>query len=89
MLKHLKPVLLGCLALAVATPALAQVKQTRDQILFYTSQFKGERFADGRPKVPDDILRRMKSVSAGPSKPNPRRPRSTIRHMPTGRSCNE
>ena len=34
MLKHLKPVLLGCLALAVATPALAQVKQTRDQIQF-------------------------------------------------------
>src|SRR5215475_2206168 len=63
MLKHLKPVLLGCLALAVATPALAQVKQSRDQILFYTSQFKGDRFPDGRPKVPDDLLKRVVNVS--------------------------
>jgi 4-hydroxy-4-methyl-2-oxoglutarate aldolase len=63
MFKHLKPVLLGCLALAVATPALAQVKHTRDQILFYTSQFKGERFADGRPKVSDDLLKRVVDVS--------------------------
>jgi len=63
MLKHLKPVLLGCLVLAVATPAPAQVKQSRDQILFYTSQFKGERFADGRPKVSDDLLKRVVDVS--------------------------
>ena len=63
MLKHLKPVLLGCLVLAIATPALAQVKQSRDQILFYTSQFKGERFADGRPKVSDDLLKRVVDVS--------------------------
>src|ERR1041385_9110052 len=63
MLKHLKPVLLGCLVLAVATPAPAQVKQSRDQILFYTSQFKGERFADGRPKVSDDLLKREVDVS--------------------------
>ncbi|HWU56638.1 MAG TPA: hypothetical protein VN175_14105 [Rhizomicrobium sp.] len=63
MLKHLKPVLLGCLALAVAAPASAQVKQTRDQVLFYTSQFKGERFADGRPKVADDLLKRVVDVS--------------------------
>jgi hypothetical protein len=51
MLKTLKPVLLGCVALALAAPvsAFAQVKQTREQILFYTSQYKGERFPDGRP----------------------------------------
>jgi 4-hydroxy-4-methyl-2-oxoglutarate aldolase len=63
MLKHLRPVLLGCLALAIAAPASAQVKQTRDQILFYTSQYKGERFADGRPKVADDLLKRVVDVS--------------------------
>ena len=63
MLKHLKPVLLGCLALAIATPAIAQVKQTREQILFYTSEWKGERFADGRPKVSDDLLKRVVDVS--------------------------
>src|SRR5690349_10505634 len=63
MLKHLKPVLLGCLALVIAAPASAQVKQTREQILFYTSQYKGERFADGRPKVADDLLKRVVDVS--------------------------
>ena len=67
MLKTLKPILLGCLALALATPAIApasaQVKQTREQILFYTSQWKGERFPDGRPKVPDNLLQRVVDVS--------------------------
>jgi regulator of RNase E activity RraA len=36
---------------------------SREQLEFYTAEWKGERFADGRPKVPDDILRRMKRVS--------------------------
>src|SRR2546423_7123740 len=63
MLKQFKPVLLGCLVLAMAAPALAQVKQSREQMLFYTSEWKGERFPDGRPKVPDDLLRRVGDVS--------------------------
>src|SRR5258706_7608181 len=63
MIKHLKPALLGCLPLAVATPDLPQVKQTREQILFYTSQWKGDRFPDGRPKVPDNLLQRVVDVS--------------------------
>src|SRR5262249_24042535 len=62
MLK-LKPILLGCLALALATPVFAQVKQTREQMNFYTSQWKGERFPDGRPKVADDLLKRVGDVS--------------------------
>jgi regulator of RNase E activity RraA len=44
-------------------PAFAQIKQTRDQILFYTSAWKGERFPDGRPKLPDDLLKRALDVS--------------------------
>jgi 4-hydroxy-4-methyl-2-oxoglutarate aldolase len=63
MLNPLKSILLGCLALAVASPALAQVKQTREQLVFYTSEWKGERFPDGRPKVPDDLLKRVVDVS--------------------------
>ena len=31
---------------------------TRDQMLFYTSEWKGERFPDGRPKLPDALLKR-------------------------------
>ena len=36
---------------------------SRDLMIFYTSQWEGERFDDGRPKVPDGILERMKKVS--------------------------
>ena len=32
-------------------------------MLFYTSEWKGERFPDGRPKVPDDLLSRVLDVS--------------------------
>jgi regulator of RNase E activity RraA len=63
MLKQLKPILLGCLALIVATPGFAQVKQSREQMMFYTAQWKGERFPDGRPKVSDDLLKRVVDVS--------------------------
>jgi regulator of RNase E activity RraA len=36
---------------------------TREMVIKYTPDWKGERFADGRPKVPDDILKRMKAVT--------------------------
>lgn len=36
---------------------------TREQIIFITPQWEGERFPDGRPKVPDDVVERMKAVS--------------------------
>lgn len=57
MKKTLMAALLAATTLS-ATHAVAQVKQTREQIMFYTSDWKGERFADGRPKVPDDLLKR-------------------------------
>ncbi len=34
-----------------------------DQMKFLTHQWEGERFDDGRPKVPADILKRMKKVT--------------------------
>jgi len=63
MLKHLRPVLAGVLALTITTPALAQVKQTREQMMFYTGEWKGDRFPDGRPKVSDALLKRVLDVS--------------------------
>lgn len=36
---------------------------SREELLFLTPEWKGERFEDGRPKVSDDILKRMKFVS--------------------------
>ena len=37
---------------------------TKEQRILFTSAWEGERFEDGRPKVPDSILKRMKSVTA-------------------------
>ena len=54
--------LVAC-AIATAIPASSQVKMTRDQMMFYTSDWKGDRFPDGRPKVPDDLLKRALDVS--------------------------
>ena len=36
---------------------------SKEQIVFLTPLWQGERFEDGRPKVADDILARMKNVS--------------------------
>jgi len=36
---------------------------TREDVIKYTPYWNGERFPDGRPKVPDDILDRMKTVT--------------------------
>jgi regulator of RNase E activity RraA len=46
-----------------ASAAFSQVKMTKEQMMFYTSDWKGERFPDGRPKVPDDLLKRALDVS--------------------------
>ena len=36
---------------------------TKEDLIKYTPEWKGDRFADGRPKVPDAILDRMKNVT--------------------------
>jgi len=56
-------ILIVALAAFAALPAHAQVKQTRDQILFYTSEWHGDRFPDGRPKLPDSLLDRAKAMT--------------------------
>lgn len=35
---------------------------SREELIFLTSAWTGERFADGRPKVPDDLLERARNV---------------------------
>lgn len=35
----------------------------RDELIFLTSEWKGERFADGRPKIPDDLIRRARAIA--------------------------
>lgn len=40
-----------------------RVAPTPEDLIALTPEWKGERFPDGRPKVPDDILERMKLVT--------------------------
>lgn len=40
-----------------------QVALTKDQILSMTQAWKGERLPDGRPKVPDALLDRLRNIS--------------------------
>jgi regulator of RNase E activity RraA len=61
MIKYL---LFFIIAIRVGLPSKCQqVQITKDELIGLTPEWKGERFPDGRPKVPDDIIRRMKSVS--------------------------
>jgi len=55
----------GGLAAVLVVSAQAQLGWfTTEQRVEFTKAWKGERFADGRPKVPDSVLKRMKDVSA-------------------------
>jgi 4-hydroxy-4-methyl-2-oxoglutarate aldolase len=54
--------MLACFLLA-ASPARSQVKMTHDQMLFYTSDWQGDRYPDGRPKLPDALLKRAVDMS--------------------------
>jgi regulator of RNase E activity RraA len=58
-----------CLIGAIAGALVSQIASaqpgilTKELLIQYTPEWKGERFPDGRPKVPDGILQRMKSVT--------------------------
>jgi regulator of RNase E activity RraA len=55
-------VFLPLLAAGLAVrPALAQT-MPKDELLFLTAQWKGERFPDGRPKIPDALVERAKRI---------------------------
>ncbi len=41
----------------------APLNLSKDELTEYTREWEGERFPDGRPKVPDDILERMRKVT--------------------------
>jgi regulator of RNase E activity RraA len=55
-----------CLAMLSGAGAFAGAQQgffSKDDVIKYTADWKGERFPDGRPKVPDSILDRMQKVT--------------------------
>src|SRR5215831_14365256 len=68
MIKRLKWISLvvsyaATLAATVPRGYAQQAFFTPEDVIKYTPDWHGERFADGRPKVPDDILDRMKRVT--------------------------
>ena len=55
-----------CLAMLSGAGAVVRAQQgffSKDDVIKYTADWKGERFPDGRPKVPDSILDRMQKVT--------------------------
>jgi 4-hydroxy-4-methyl-2-oxoglutarate aldolase len=51
---------------ALLAPAIAQAQVftlSKEQLIEYTAQNPFERFADGRPKVPDSMMQRAKGIS--------------------------
>jgi regulator of RNase E activity RraA len=55
--------LAGGMLLGMITGSYGQFFDTPEELVYYTGEWEGERFEDGRPKVPDEILERMKKVS--------------------------
>lgn len=56
-------IIIGGILLGGITGSYAQFFDSPDELIYYTSEWEGERFEDGRPKVPGEILERMKKVS--------------------------
>jgi regulator of RNase E activity RraA len=54
-------ILLLSLGISFTSSLFAQTI-SKEELIFLTSQWKGERFADGRPKIPDDLLERAKHI---------------------------
>ncbi|TDH23490.1 RraA family protein [Segetibacter sp. 3557_3] len=50
-----------CFSCLFCTTSSAQTI-SKDELIFLTSEWKGERFADGRPKLPDNLLERAKRI---------------------------
>lgn len=64
--KSLRALLGAALALVTVTPVLKAQLFTlpKEQLIKYTAQNPYERFPDGRPKVPDALLDKLKAMSA-------------------------
>ena len=56
-------ILATVILLALSQNTSAQFFNTAEELIYYTSEWTGERFDDGRPKVADEILERMRNVS--------------------------
>ena len=52
------------LLMAVCTiTGLCGQTMPKEELIFLTSEWKGDRFPDGRPKIPDELIRRAKNIT--------------------------
>jgi regulator of RNase E activity RraA len=56
-------VILMVVALPLFALPVSSQQIPKDELIYLTPEWDGDRFDDGRPRVPDDILERMKSVT--------------------------
>jgi len=64
MLKWINVSLLFLGFIGISNPIAGQkVTPTPDEITQLTAQWKGERFPDGRPKISDELLERLRNIS--------------------------
>jgi regulator of RNase E activity RraA len=61
-MSKLKFCLLIFTSMAFVLPAIGQ-QISKEELIFLTPEWKGERYADGRPKVSDQLLNRLKLVT--------------------------
>ncbi|MCR9015270.1 RraA family protein [Aquiflexum gelatinilyticum] len=60
MTRKIIPVMLCCF-LIIGSIKAQQI--SKEELIYLTREWKGERFEDGRPKVSDDLLKRMRLVT--------------------------
>ena len=59
----MRKVLIAIILCGLGITHIQSQTMSRDEMIFLTSKWEGERFEDGRPKVDESILERMKSVT--------------------------
>ncbi len=74
-------------ALAAAAPIQAQIQATNGGDPLCTPDWKGERFPDGRPRVSDDIVRRLMDVNTEEAWASCVRPAITTSSRAASRWC--
>ncbi len=55
--------LIGCLVFSVINTNAQNISLSKDDMIALTPEWKGDRFADGRPRIGDDLLERLKLVT--------------------------
>lgn len=58
----IKPLVLAVMTMLSASSYLSAQTIPKEELVFLTSEWKGERFPDGRPKISDDLLERAKKI---------------------------